>query len=590
MICDKCGFEHNSKSVCPKCGARVVYVNEDYEKRRQAYLEAQKQGKTPDLPPGILHSTEDEHNLRTGKDRAPSRYHEEEHGKEISTVVAEGLEKALTGLAGVIVFFRKKFRKLKKKMKKKRGANNPVMNKLTFDDERKLTFDDGKETLDTSKLVLDHKKFMDRRIPIFFGCLAGAAAVTGLIVLAIVYANTDHTAVWLYGPLADGSAIYRLNREDKSLWQGPALSSDELIAYTEDASYVYVLSQNKLTRTHEGLNSTVILDEEAEYSSLTIDESGTFCVITGCIREETETTGEVVTDEGLALGHESQESTATDDEYIMLLWQEGSDPIELCRDEYSRSALAVTEDYIIYEKSQNGAYGVVSAQTLELYSYAAGRSYTLASDYSDYELNAGASALYYVKDSELYLVELATRETEFLEDGVTLIAEDALDAYEGVIYEKNSAYYCLEQVGDEGTKLLSSRMEDLTFYYYPEEKYLCLYEPSGSGGRLYVLSLTGNEIPSLDSAEEGYEVLQVLPVDNDTGLLYVTEQGMVVLEVGKNGVTRLGLDASVTSVRSVLRTKKTFAVLGTDNVLMRFDLKGATLGDVSAYAAWIVSK
>ena len=42
MICDKCGFEHNSKSVCPKCGARVVFVNEDYLRRKKEWEEAQK--------------------------------------------------------------------------------------------------------------------------------------------------------------------------------------------------------------------------------------------------------------------------------------------------------------------------------------------------------------------------------------------------------------------------------------------------------------------------------------------------------------------------------------------------------------------
>ena len=33
--CDKCGCEHNSRTVCPKCGAAVVIVNEDYLLRRR---------------------------------------------------------------------------------------------------------------------------------------------------------------------------------------------------------------------------------------------------------------------------------------------------------------------------------------------------------------------------------------------------------------------------------------------------------------------------------------------------------------------------------------------------------------------------
>ena len=47
MICDKCGCEHNSKSTCPKCGAPVVYVNEDYLRRKKEWEEAQKKGSEP---------------------------------------------------------------------------------------------------------------------------------------------------------------------------------------------------------------------------------------------------------------------------------------------------------------------------------------------------------------------------------------------------------------------------------------------------------------------------------------------------------------------------------------------------------------
>ncbi|MBQ8729659.1 MAG: hypothetical protein IJY81_00455 [Lachnospiraceae bacterium] len=42
MICHKCGFEHNSDKECPKCGATVIKVNEEYLKRKKAYEESGK--------------------------------------------------------------------------------------------------------------------------------------------------------------------------------------------------------------------------------------------------------------------------------------------------------------------------------------------------------------------------------------------------------------------------------------------------------------------------------------------------------------------------------------------------------------------
>ena len=40
--CDKCGCEHTSRTVCPKCGAPVVIVNQDYLLRRQQWEEQQR--------------------------------------------------------------------------------------------------------------------------------------------------------------------------------------------------------------------------------------------------------------------------------------------------------------------------------------------------------------------------------------------------------------------------------------------------------------------------------------------------------------------------------------------------------------------
>ena len=79
MICDKCGFEHNSKSVCPKCGARVIYVNEDYLRRKEEWEKAQKASTAGALPPGIMHSTREEHDREKGRDTVVSR---ESYGRQ----------------------------------------------------------------------------------------------------------------------------------------------------------------------------------------------------------------------------------------------------------------------------------------------------------------------------------------------------------------------------------------------------------------------------------------------------------------------------------------------------------------------------
>ena len=43
--CDKCGCEHNSRTMCPKCGAPVVIVNEDYLLRRKITSATRKREK-----------------------------------------------------------------------------------------------------------------------------------------------------------------------------------------------------------------------------------------------------------------------------------------------------------------------------------------------------------------------------------------------------------------------------------------------------------------------------------------------------------------------------------------------------------------
>ena len=136
MVCDKCGFEHNNRSACPKCGARAIYVDEGYLKRRQEWEEAQKKGTAGKLPPGIMHSTLED---RTGGKDADRH----EKGRSETASLSLHVKTALKWIKDKLVML---FNLVKSKLVKRRGANNPVI--------RDLKFDDKPETLDESKLVL----------------------------------------------------------------------------------------------------------------------------------------------------------------------------------------------------------------------------------------------------------------------------------------------------------------------------------------------------------------------------------------------------------------------------------------------------
>ena len=121
MICDKCGFEHNSKSVCPKCGARVIYVNEDYLRRKEEWEKAQKAGTAGALPPGIMHSTREEHDREKGRDTVVSResygrQNTQKGGSETAGLSFDVVRNViLKAVAGVIVFFKKHFGRMAKR-------------------------------------------------------------------------------------------------------------------------------------------------------------------------------------------------------------------------------------------------------------------------------------------------------------------------------------------------------------------------------------------------------------------------------------------------------------------------------------------
>lgn len=142
MKCDKCGFEHNNRNACPKCGARVIFVNENYARRRKEWEEANRNGKQSNIPLGIMYSTKEEHDMKHGRDRIVNI---KEEGSDSGLSFVALKDKIIKAIATVIV-------KCRKKTKEPEFA--------------------CKETLDTSKLVLSHKVFKDHKKKFIIGGLA----------------------------------------------------------------------------------------------------------------------------------------------------------------------------------------------------------------------------------------------------------------------------------------------------------------------------------------------------------------------------------------------------------------------------------
>lgn len=606
MICDQCGFEHNSKGTCPKCGARVVYVNEDYEKRRQAYLEAQKKAAEGDksatagvkrtssgviVPPGVHYSTEDEHNMKTGRDRATTRYKadDEESTKDFGAVVAGAVEKVLLGIASLVVWTRKRIQKAKKKAKKKRGINNPVVTKLTFEDERNLEMDDGKETLETSKLVLSHKKFMDRRVPITAGILGGATVLIGLIVFFIVWMNTDHTKVLVYGT----EGIYALHHADQILL--PIEHSEESMeqyAYSNDGKvYVFVDQTHRLYIYHGKEMVSVRIDEDANYTSLMLSENGKYYILVGCINDENNLTGGELT-EGDAAEGQGSDATSADETYVVYVGATDGEPVEIFRGELTCDPITITNDGMaIYRKMSTVAYGMIGEIKLESYDLNDGKKYVLADAYTDYRFVEAQNYLYYIANQKLYRVDVKNPSRFFLDDQVHGFGIDALDAYQGVLYERNAGYYFSDGSGEEGVKILSTNLQGLTFYAYADANVLCVTEASGE--KLHVLKTEKGVIPKLtaEDNENAYQVNQILFVENAKALFYLTETNAYVMQIKKDGVECIGLSGAFGGMhfQAAVWSKGNYRLLNSDGRLLEFDHRGEALSDMDGVSdIWCV--
>lgn len=503
MICDKCGFEHNSKSVCPKCGARVIYVNEDYLRRKEEWEKAQKAGTAGALPPGIMHSTREEHDREKGRDTVVSResygrQNTQKGGSETAGLSFDVVRNViLKAVAGVIVFFKKHF-----------GRRKPS------EVIRELKFDDGKETLDTSKLVVSHKIFKDKLRPVFITAAAVVFAAVAAVVIINVIRNIDHSRVFYY----DGKYAYISDDTDNALWGSTdgdmtiaSAGDSAVIGYDSDGIYMY--SSGRKYTVQASISSVAAYNEQLTGVIYTTSDGGVFY---------TDGKDSLKIDIDVAQGFTHACKVSDNGKYYVLTTSGESDDFSsgessfyigdsdgnltlISRDNNDKDVLRVYDDgSVVYIDMETGDYGIVNSRKIMRY---ADDSVTQITDGLSKYRTSGDEIYYLTTDGKICMTEMNQNgPVTALDFEVQDLSDNLAGTGKGIIYRKDDGYYYAG--ADSEAIRINKCKDDADCIWYEENiinSYICDGEFYSAGGTsdkaLFEINDSGKAVYS---AESGY--------------------------------------------------------------------------------------
>lgn len=503
MICDKCGFEHNSKSVCPKCGARVIYVNEDYLRRKEEWEKAQKAGTAGALPPGIMHSTREEHDREKGRDTVVSResygrQNTQKGGSETAGLSFDVVRNViLKAVAGVIVFFKKHF-----------GRRKPA------EVIRELKFDDGKETLDTSKLVVSHKIFKDKLRPVFITAAAVVFAAVAAVVIINVIRNIDHSRVFYY----DGKYAYLSDDTDNALWGSTdgdmtiaSAGDSAVIGYDADGIYMYSSGRKYIVQA--SISSVAAYNEQLTGVIYTTSDGGVFY---------TDGKDSLKIDIDVAQGFTHACKVSDNGKYYVLTTSDESDDFSsgessfyigdsdgnltlISRDNNDKDVLRVYDDgSVVYIDMETGDYGIVNSRKIMRY---ADDSVTQITDGLSKYRTSGDEIYYLTTDGKICMTEMNQNgPVTALDFEVQDLSDNLAGTGKGIIYRKDDGYYYAG--ADSEAIRINKCKDDADCIWYEENiinSYICDGEFYSAGGisdkALFEINDPGKAVYS---AESGY--------------------------------------------------------------------------------------
>lgn len=503
MICDKCGFEHNSKSVCPKCGARVIYVNEDYLRRKEEWEKAQKAGTAGALPPGIMHSTREEHDREKGRDTVVSResygrQNTQKGGSETAGLSFDVVRNVIIkAAAGVIVFLKKHF-----------GRRKPA------EVIRELKFDDGKETLDTSKLVVSHKIFKDKLRPVFITAAAVVFAAVAAVVIINVIRNIDHSRVFYY----DGKYAYLSDDTDNALWGSTdgdmtiaSAGDSAVIGYDSDGIYMY--SSGRKYTVQASISSVAAYNEQLTGVIYTTSDGGVFY---------TDGKDSLKIDIDVAQGFTHACKVSDNGKYYVLTTSGESDDFSsgessfyigdsdgnltlISRDNNDKDVLRVYDDgSVVYIDMETGDYGIVNSRKIMRY---ADESVTQITDGLSKYRTSGDEIYYLTTDGKICMTEMNQNgPVTALDFEVQDLSDNLAGTGKGIIYRKDDGYYYAG--ADSEPIRINKCKDDADCIWYEENiinSYICDGEFYSAGGTSdKALFEINDPDKAVYSAESGY--------------------------------------------------------------------------------------
>lgn len=546
MICDKCGFEHNSRSVCPKCGARVVYVNEDYLKRKKEWEEAQKNGQKGAPLPGITYSTREDYDRKRGRDTVTGGRagdSSREGGHEDAGLPFDEIKDWAKKMRG-------RFAALFGRRRGRRGADNPVIREIKFNT------DGEPDNPDDTELVKIRRRSRKRVKPALTAAILTAAGVLLLAAGAAIVLNRpdgkDGGGVFIF----DGSKVFCADDAEAPLIEDigenftvAEVCGDSFIAYDDGAVYVHSGGKTRKTeawlpriiayndggglvvfetggRTHilSGEKDIELeLDKKGDYTdACAVSDSGRYFVLTTC--------------EG--------GSDFAPGEYSMYLGDITGGLARISQDHNEKEILRLCDDgRIVYADMATADYGIINGRTLCVWENESAGVQTLLDDVAGIRYDGVREAVYCLTGSgELYVWDINEKDAVLTDTGAAaLCGNAAYDAQGGVIYRKNDGFYLCDGRG-KTRFLFDADCASPEFFFDYSQNYLYYMDT----GYIFYAGLK-------DGANE---VRQVCAVSGAASVLYYPA-GKCFLALSSDGVLwELGeeqkqLDSGVSRIAAV---------------------------------------